>query len=263
MNKLFTDNAFLFLVSRERILKDERLSYVPVELPEELAYIGDFMPITLGEYVDWWYECPWTVHFDGEDKMSLVWFVSKGPGEFENRCLAVDQRGETVMFTASASIPLCSELLKVTARHGERVRQKGVYSLKEAIGILKEEMPSQEVYDRCLGQFYLHSKKAQDEYEGRCVKAERLAAEYKRRWYKAVFRLKKDEAQQLYECIRDYRQIDILADVKESIRQRLNVYISVSRRVSELFPEFVDNRFSTKIDVEGVVSALNEFMENE
>ena len=37
MNAEFTDNAFLFLVNRERIIRDERLYYVKVELPYELT----------------------------------------------------------------------------------------------------------------------------------------------------------------------------------------------------------------------------------
>ena len=48
MNAEFTDNAFLFLVNRKRIIRDERLYYVKVELPDELTYIGGFSPITLG-----------------------------------------------------------------------------------------------------------------------------------------------------------------------------------------------------------------------
>ena len=51
MNTLFTDNAFLFLLSRDRIIRDERLYFVEVELPEVLTFVGGFKPMTLGEYV--------------------------------------------------------------------------------------------------------------------------------------------------------------------------------------------------------------------
>ena len=207
--KLFTDNAFLFLVNRERIIRDERLYYVKVELPYELTYIGGFSPITLGEYVSWWHECPWTVHFDNHDSMSLVWFVSGGLGLYDGRC---------------------------------------------------------------LGQFYLRVKKFQDAEDDRCKKAERQAAEYKRRWYKAVFRLKKDEALQLYnEYISDYRRIEAfkekssptLADARERHGLELNMILNITRGIPKLFPEFVEKRFSTDIDVDGIVAALNDFMENE
>ena len=183
MNAEFTDNAFLFLVNRERIIRDERLYYVKVELPYELTYIGGFSPITLGEYVSWWHECPWTVHFDN---------------------------------------------------HGV--------------------------------------KKFQDAEDDRCKKAERQAAEYKRRWYKAVFRLKKDEALLLYyEYISDYRRIEALkekstptlADARERHGLELNMILNITRSIPKLFPEFVEKRFSTDIDVDGIVAALNDFMENE
>ena len=209
MNAEFTDNAFLFLVNRERIIRDERLYYVKVELPYELTYIGGFSPITLGEYVSWWHECPWTVHFDNHDSMSLVWFVSGGLGLYDGRC---------------------------------------------------------------LGQFYLRVKKFQDAEDDRCKKAERQAAEYKRRWYKAVFRLKKDEALLLYyEYISDYRRIEALkekstptlADARERHGLELNMILNITRSIPKLFPEFVEKRFSTDIDVDGIVAALNDFMENE
>lgn len=271
MNAEFTDNAFLFLVNRERIIRDERLYYVKVELPYELTYIGGFSPITLGEYVSWWHECPWAVRFDDDDSMSLVWFVADIPGKYENRCLAVDQTGQIVMFHAGSLSPMRSGLWEVTERRG-KFMPENVYSLAEAVNILKEEMPSPEVYDRCLGQFYLQVKKAQAEDEDRCKKAERQVAEYKRRWYKAVFRLKKDEALQLYnEYISDYRRIEAfkekssptLADVRERHGLELNMILNITRSIPKLFPEFVEKRFSTDIDVDGIVAALNDFMENE
>ena len=115
-------------------------------------------------------------------------------------------------------------------------------------------------------------KKFQETEDDRCKKAERQVAEYKRRWYKAVFRLKKDEALQLYnEYISDYRRIEAfkekssptLADVRERHGLELNMILNITRSIPNLFPEFVEKRFSTDIDVDGIVAALNDFMENE
>ena len=203
--------------------------------------------------------------------MSLVWFVSGGLGLYDGRCLAVDQTGQTVMFHVGSRNSLRSALSEVAVRRGD-VLPENVYSLAEAVDILKEEKPSPEVYDRCLGQFYLRVKKFQDAEDDRCKKAERQVAEYKRRWYKAVFRLKKDEALQLYnEYISDYRRIEALkekstptlADARERHGLELNMILNITRSIPKLFPEFVEKRFSTDIDVDGIVAALNDFMENE
>ena len=270
INTLFTDNAFLFLLSRDRIIRDERLYFVEVELPEVLTFVGGFKPMTLGEYVNWWHECPWTVHFDKDDSMSLVWFVSGGSGLYEGRCLAVDQTGQTVMFHAGSRNSLQSALSEMVVRRGDALPEN-VYSLAEAVDVLKEEMPSPEVYDRCLGQFYLRVKNFQEAEEDRCKKAERQVGEYKLRWYKAVFRLKKDEASQLYyEYIDDYLRIEELkakefstfAETKERHGLQLNMILNITRSVPKLFPEFVEKRFSTDIDIDGIVAALNDFMEN-
>ena len=54
-----------------------------------------------------------------------------------------------------------------------------------------------------------------------------------------------------------------LADVRERHGLELNMILNITRSIPKLFPEFVEKRFSTDIDVDGIVAALNDFMENE
>lgn len=271
MNKLFTDNAFIFLANRERILLDKRLFYAPVEVSRELAYIGNFEPMTLGEYVEWWHECPWSVHFDDDDRISLVWYVSEGPGKYDNRCLAVDEKGEMNMFSVSTSQPLRSGLFNVIQRHKQDVRPQVVYSLQEAVVVLSGKILEQEIYTNRLKEFCQHVKKALLEDEDRYAKAVKQVSDYKKKWYKAVFHLKSNSAAELYSEYRsDATFIEELKnrkkpsseDIKLLHTLRLQGVLRMSRRIPELFPEFVHHKFSTDIDLEGITEALTDYMEN-
>ena len=54
-----------------------------------------------------------------------------------------------------------------------------------------------------------------------------------------------------------------MADARERHGLELNMILNITRSIPNLFPEFVEKRFSTDIDIDGIVAALNDFMESE
>ena len=94
--KLFTDNAFLFLANYSRILSDSRMFLAPVYVRNGLAYSGYLPAATLGGYIELWLNCPSSVVFGREDRMSLVWFISGSPMSGANACSVVDENGNKI-----------------------------------------------------------------------------------------------------------------------------------------------------------------------
>ena len=68
--KLFTDNAFLFLANYKRILSDSRMFLAPAYIRNGLAYSGYLPTATVGGYIELWLNCPSSVIFGEDDRMS-------------------------------------------------------------------------------------------------------------------------------------------------------------------------------------------------
>ena len=157
LRKMFTDNAFLILANRERILNDSRMLLTPVHVRNGLAYSGGFSTPTLGVYIEWWMNAPYSVLFEEDDTMSLIWFVSGSPLSGSNRCAKVHEDGRTEEERVPFFIKLWPKFGKILGDYHDAKKLYQAYTLPEVIDILKRET-TQEDYMKSITEFYYKAK---------------------------------------------------------------------------------------------------------
>ena len=196
LQELFTDNAFLILANRERIINDSRMLLTPVCVRNGLAYTGAFSTATLGVYIEWWCNCPYSVLFD-EDAMSLIWYLSGSPLSGGNLCSMVTEDGKTETVRVHFFRKLWPKFIDILADYHDAKELYQAYTLPETIDILKRET-TREFYTESIKEFHYQAKvnllNAQlrdweENYEslsGKCDK-------YEKEWHFALYQLKKDE----------------------------------------------------------------------
>lgn len=153
--KLFTDNAFLFLANREYIMSDSRMFLTPIYVNNGLAYSGAFKTATLGGYIEWWINTPLSVEIDKDGKMSLIWFLSGSPLSGANSCSSVDEEGRTKIVSVSCFRELWPKLREIVNTYQKPMSLYEAYSLSEVVDILKRET-TKEFYDKSIEEFYVN-----------------------------------------------------------------------------------------------------------
>ena len=188
LQELFTDNAF--------IINDSRMLLTPVCVRNGLAYTGAFSTATLGVYIEWWCNCPYSVLFD-EDAMSLIWYLSGSPLSGGNLCSMVTEDGKTETVRVHFFRKLWPKFIDILADYHDAKELYQAYTLPETIDILKRET-TREFYTESIKEFHYQAKvnllNAQlrdweENYEslrGKCDK-------YEKEWHFALYQLKKDE----------------------------------------------------------------------
>lgn len=196
LQKLFTDNAFLILANRERILNDSKMLLTPVTVRNGLAYTGAFSTATLGVYIEWWCNCPYSVLFD-KDVMSLIWYLSGSPLSGGNLCLMVTEDGKTETVRVPFFRKLWPKFTDILADYHDAKELYQAYTLPEVIDILKCETTG-EFYTESIKEFHYQAKvnllNAQlrdweENYESLREKCDKNEKE----WHFALYQLKKEE----------------------------------------------------------------------
>ena len=198
LQELFTDNAFLILANRERILNDSRMLLTPVTVRNGLAYTGVFSTATLGVYIEWWLNCPYSVLFDEKaDAMSLIWYLSGSPLSGGNLCSMVTEDGKTETVKVPFFKKLWPKFTDILADYHDAKECYQAYTLPETIDILKRET-TREFYTESIKEFRYQAKvnllNAQlrdweENYESLREKCDK----YEKEWHFALYQLKKDE----------------------------------------------------------------------
>ena len=198
LQKLFTDNAFLILANRERILSDSRMLLTPLCVRNGLAYSGAFQTATLGVYIEWWINAPYSVLFDDENNtMSLIWYVSGSPLSGGNLCSKVAENGKTETVRVPFFRKLWPKFTDILADYHDAKELYQAYTLPEVIDILKNET-TREFYTESIKEFRYQAKvnllNAQlrdweENYESLREKCDK----YEKEWHFALYQLKKDE----------------------------------------------------------------------
>ena len=139
--KLFTDNAFLFLDIRERILSDSRMFLCPVPVQSDIAYTGTrgFNRPTLGIYLEWWKYCAAASVLDDNDEEWLVYQIAGSPMSGGNRCSLVNPFGETKTEHVSSFINLWPRFIKINCRYDDAKERYAAYTLGQVLSILEKE----------------------------------------------------------------------------------------------------------------------------
>lgn len=157
LQNLFTDNAFLILANRERILNDSRMLLAPVAVRNGLAYTGAFQTATLGVYLEWWMNTPYSVLFDEQDTMSLIYFLSGSALSGSNRCAKVYEDGRTEEDRVPFFDKLWPKFADILGDYYEPKKRFEAYSLPEVIDILKQETTADD-YAKSIEEFHKQAK---------------------------------------------------------------------------------------------------------
>lgn len=139
--KLFTDNAFLFLDNRERILSDSRMFLCPVQVQSGIAYTGTrgFNRPTLGIYLEWWKYCAAASVLEENDEEWLVYQIAGSPMSGSNRCGLINPFGETKTKQVLSFINLWPLFMKINCRYDDAKERYAAYTLGQVLSILENE----------------------------------------------------------------------------------------------------------------------------
>lgn len=139
--RMFTDNAFLFLRNKERILSDSRMFLAPVPIQSGIAWTGTsgFQRPTLGIYLEWWMNCKGGTQTDSKGKDWLVYHLAGFPGSGRNHCAQVDEEGNTKCESVERFIDLWPVFMRINTRYDEAKSLYDAYSLEEVLGILARD----------------------------------------------------------------------------------------------------------------------------
>ena len=213
LQKLFTDNVFLILANRERILNDSRMLLTPVTVRNGLAYTGAFSTATLGVYIEWWMCAPYSVLFDEkDDTMALIWYLSGSPLSGGNLCSMVTEDGKTETVKVPFFKKLWPKFTDILADYHDAkelyqaytlpevidiLKNYQAYTLPEVIDILKNET-TREFYTESIKEFRYQAKvnllNAQlRDWEENYERLREKCDKYEKEWHFALYQLKKDE----------------------------------------------------------------------
>ena len=216
LRKLFTDNAFLILANRERILNDSRMSLTPLHVRNGLAYSGAFQAATLGVYIEWWINAPYSVLFDEkDDTISLIWFVSGSPLSGGNLCSRVMEDGKTETVRVPFFRKLWPKFADIIADYHDAKMLYQAYTLPQVIDVLRRET-TEEFYKESIKEFHYQAKirllnAELDDWKERCKHTQETCDNYQHKWHIALINSRLDKVKSFYE---DYMQR------KESLRIR-------------------------------------------
>ena len=255
MQKLFTDNAFLILANRERILNDSRMLLAPVCVRNGLAYSGAFQAATLGVYIEWWLNCPYSILFDEKnDTMAMIWYLSGSPLSGGNLCAKVTEDGKTETVRVPFFRKLWPKFTDILADYHDAKELYRAYTLPEVIDILKPET-KEESYKESIKQFYYEAKirllnaKLQ-EWKERWERTQETCNDYQHKWHIALIDSRLDKVRSFY---KDYMQR------KEALRIRIeeltenNHNLKVRLRKGELTDkEYQPLLTKSKKEIEGM-----------
>ncbi|WP_273532375.1 hypothetical protein [Leyella lascolaii] len=198
LQKLFTDNSFLILANRKRILNDSRMLLTPVTVRNGLAYTGAFSTATLGVYIEWWHNCPYSVLFgEKDDTMSLIWYLSGSPLSGGNLCSMVTEDGKAETVRVHFFRKLWPKFTDILADYHDAKELYQAYTLPEVIDILKRET-TKEFYTESIKEFRYQAKvnllNAQlRDWEENYESLKEKCDKYEKEWHFALFQLKKEE----------------------------------------------------------------------
>ena len=203
LQKLFTDNSFLILANRKRILNDSRMLLTPVTVRNGLAYTGAFSTATLGVYIEWWHNCPYSVLFgEKDDTMSLIWYLSGSPLSGGNLCSMVTEDGKAETVRVHFFRKLWPKFTDILADYHDAKELYQAYTLPEVIDILKRET-TKEFYTESIKEFRYQAKvnllNAQlRDWEENYESLKEKCDKYEKEWHFALFQLKKEEIVAFY-----------------------------------------------------------------
>ncbi len=141
LQKLFLDNAFNLLDCHERILGDSRIFLTQVPIESGLAYVGSrgFANPTLGVYLEWWLNCPYSSIEDKDGHKWLIYKLAGSPQTGRNKCGLVDQNGTIKHMDLQTFRPAWESFVAINRRYKKAKETCYGFSLLQTMALLEKE----------------------------------------------------------------------------------------------------------------------------
>ena len=156
LEKLFLDNAFVFLENRERILSDSRLFLCPIPSHSGLAYTGTggFRNPTLGVFIEFWMACTEASIMEANGRKWLIYHIAGSPLSGCNNCGLVNPRGETKSEQVVSFKDIWRPFIEINTRYDEAKSKYDAYTLRQVLSIFESE-GTKVVYKKSTHIFFL------------------------------------------------------------------------------------------------------------
>lgn len=220
--RLFTDNAFMLLANKQRIMQDSRMSFAPIAVRSGLAYCGLFHPATLGAYIEWWSVCAEALRMNGEGEKTLVYQLAGSPLSGANRCMQVYEDGRAESVEVNYFSALWHPFVEIVNRYAKEQNPPQAYTLQEVIDILSsEEGGETKDYVQSL---FLEAKVRKCEVKLQAISKER--DEFRRKYVSLLLKNKEEQVRAFYDkYLALQKEVDEeVADLKEkrkALRRKL------------------------------------------
>ena len=137
--QLFLQSAWLLYDNRERILSEPRMAYAPINMHNEVLWVGSkvFETATVGVYLDWWQECPLAVIKDENGPQNLLVRFVGSALTWANKCTMVAKDGTVTESSVKGFKNLWLPFIKICRRYADSEQPEQPLSLTEVVEKLK------------------------------------------------------------------------------------------------------------------------------
>ena len=190
LEKLFLDNAFVFLENREKILSDSRMFLCPLPfIKNGLAYTGTsgFHNPTLGIYIEFWKACTNSNVMEKNGKKWLLWHIAGSPLSGGNRCSLVNPQGESKCEQVTSFSGIWRPFMEINTRYDEAKSKYEAYTLRQVLSIFENE-GTKVAYKKSTHIFFL--EQANKELKRRMRSLEAYTEHIYTKLHKALLELK-------------------------------------------------------------------------
>ncbi len=135
--ELFLQNAFLFYNNADRILADSKMSNAIVDIKSGVSMIGEFIPPTLGAYIEWWLNCPYNITKDKDGKSMLVYSVAGSILSGYNESKIVYPDGSLSQVNLPNFHGICKMFGALCRKYNDSRVGIEAYTLQEVVDLIK------------------------------------------------------------------------------------------------------------------------------
>lgn len=221
VQRLFYDNAFLFLVNRKRILSDSRMFLAPIPTHGGLACTGTGEPHnpTLGVYLEFWLNCHSATRMDENGRKSLVCRISGSHFSGADKCVAVYEDGEVESIHIPYCRPVWRMFMDINKRYDDAKATCESYSLRQVVDVLHREGLAD--YDQNAVDVFFF-KSAAEYWKDRCLSTEATCDRLRRDVHLAKMDAKRTQMTELVDEInRRQMKIDALSREIRELRKAM------------------------------------------
>ena len=193
LEKLFLDNAFVFLENRERILSDSRMFLCPLPFSKSgLAYTGTggFRNPTLGIFIEFWMACTKASIMEANGRKWLIYHIAGSPLSGCNSCGLVSPQGETKSEQVVSFKDIWRPFIEINTRYDEAKSKYDAYTLRQVLSVFENE-GTKVAYKKSTHIFFL--EQANKELKRRMRSLKTYTEHIYTKLHKALMELKCEE----------------------------------------------------------------------